>query len=107
MILSDISAIPLGHVRSSLGIIAQDPVLLSGSLRLNLDIEGRYTDKELYDALHQVQLIKRVETLDSSRTSSSVTAVEADLLDPLSQTNIFNNLDSEIKCGGEKSVRCP
>jgi len=87
-------------VRSNLGIIAQDPILLSGSLRLNLDIEGTYTDEELYDALHQVQLLKRspIGSTSSNRSShSDLTAVE-----DLGQVNIFSNLDSEIKSGGEK-----
>jgi hypothetical protein len=78
---------------------------LSGSLRLNLDIEGKYTDEQLYDALHQVQLIKRSEATSSGGSdidgenseSSSVTAVEDSR-----QVNIFENLDSEIKSGGEK-----
>ena len=40
---SDISTVQLSRLRSSLGIIAQDPILLSGSLRLNLDIESQST----------------------------------------------------------------
>lgn len=87
-------------MRSNLGIIAQDPILLSGTLRLNLDIEGRYSDQELYEALHQVQLIKHHESAGSSASSETeMTVVEEE-----AQINIFSNLDSEIKSGGEKYV---
>jgi ABC-type multidrug transport system fused ATPase/permease subunit len=102
--LVDLSRLPLSQVRSKLGIIAQDPILLSGSLRLNLDVEGNYTDDQLYDALHQVQLIKRSKARNdyddlAGRVSetSSTTAVEDGR-----QSNIFEDLDSEIKSGGEK-----
>lgn len=114
---SDIAHIPLGQVRSKLGIIAQDPILLSGTLRLNLDIESRYTDEQLYDALHQVQLLRKTSksspasstvsvrqedepSLPTSPTSSSSTMVA----DPGREgnANIFENLDFEIKSGGEK-----
>jgi ABC-type multidrug transport system fused ATPase/permease subunit len=98
LMMIDIASIPLNQLRSHLGIIAQDPILLSGTLRLNLDIESKYSDQELYDALHQVQLIKRGPSAGSSATSKSEdTVVEDD-----AQQNIFNNLDSEIKSGGEK-----
>ena len=102
-LIADIGQVPLGQVRSKLGIIAQDPILLSGSLRLNLDIEGKYTDEELYDALHQVQLLKRsTSTAPSSASSESEeTVVEQE---GGAQKNIFANLDYEIKSGGEKCV---
>ncbi|WRT69478.1 uncharacterized protein IL334_006464 [Kwoniella shivajii] len=108
----DISQIPLGRVRSKLGIIAQDPILLSGSLRLNLDIEGKYSDEQLYDALHQVQLLKRTDPTFTS-TSSSIAEINDnittsdDVEDRVGQKehdhqeNIFKNLDYEIKGGGE------
>ncbi|WVQ96554.1 hypothetical protein IAU59_003659 [Kwoniella sp. CBS 9459] len=111
----DIAQIPLGVVRSKLGIIAQDPILLSGSLRLNLDIEGRYTDAQLYDALHQVQLLKRngsnSGTAPQSEAASIASPDVAASGDDSVQTNghsiqnearnIFSNLDYEIKGGGE------
>ncbi|WWC95346.1 hypothetical protein V866_002208 [Kwoniella sp. B9012] len=101
----DISKIPLGQVRSKLGIIAQDPILLSGSLRLNLDIEGKYSDEQLYDALHQVQLLKKNDSPSSAaasvdeRASGSETAI--DNVNTNQQDNIFKNLDYDIKGGGE------
>ncbi|WWC93054.1 uncharacterized protein L201_008018 [Kwoniella dendrophila CBS 6074] len=107
----DISQIPLGQVRSKLGIIAQDPILLSGSLRLNLDIEGKYSDEQLYDALHQVQLLKRSDTTSTSNSinegsEGESAAVQTQINEgqqqqQQQQDNIFKNLDYEIKGGGE------
>lgn len=93
-----------------MGIIAQDPVLLSGTLRLNLDIEGKYSDQDLFDALREVQLIKADEGLDLSGVSSetsSVTAVGDNEAQPgksaePSNINVFLNLDYEIETGGQK-----
>ena len=85
-------------VRRKLGIIAQDPILFSGTLRLNLDIEGKYSDEELYDTLHQVGLLgdsDRQETVDDRSLSST-------LVENRKLHNVFVNLDSEIKAGGEK-----
>lgn len=85
-------------VRRKLGIIAQDPILFSGTLRLNLDIEGKYSDEELYDTLHQVRLLgdsDRQETVDD-RSLSSI------LVEDRKLHNVLVNLDSEIKAGGEK-----
>ena len=90
----------MGTVRSSLGIISQDPILLGGTLRLNLDIYEKYSDEELYTALHHVQLLKRAPSDVESSGSSNATVVEEEL----EQVNIFTNLDSEIKSGGEKCV---
>lgn len=95
---ADISTIPLGVVRSKLGIIAQDPILLSGSLRLNLDVEGKYSDEQLYTALRQVQLLKQSDScpdlLSNDLTSSSAETSSQ-------QENIFSNLDFEVKGGGK------
>lgn len=123
----DIANVPLGQVRSKLGIIAQDPILLSGTLRLNLDIEGRYSDDQLYEALHHVQLIERktspapsedgqvdgVVASSSTSISSATIVAEATSKGPASamlsvsarmeeNVNIFENLDYEIKSGGDK-----
>lgn len=75
----DISEMPLSMVRSKLGIIAQDPILLSGTLRLNLNIEGKYTDDQLYDALHQVQLLnpKTSSATLGNQTNNTDTVVKS------------------------------
>ena len=37
--------------------IKKDPVLFSGSLRLNLDPFGQFSDRELWDSLHLAHLL--------------------------------------------------
>lgn len=41
----------------------QDPVVFSGSLRMNLDPFGQFCDRELWDALHHAHLISFVREL--------------------------------------------
>ena len=53
----------LGQLREGLTIIPQDPVLFSGSLRLNLDPVERYSDSEMWGALRQAHLAELVEGL--------------------------------------------
>lgn len=93
-----------------MGIIAQDPILVSGTLRLNLDIEGQYSDTELNQALRQVQLIgpEDVAEEDNVSNTSSMTVVGPDDAQPAKSTdrsapvNVFENLDYEIETGGQK-----
>lgn len=52
----DISKLGLHSLRSKLTIIPQDPVMFSGSLRLNLDPTGTKTDTEVWKALELANL---------------------------------------------------
>ncbi|XP_037037473.1 multidrug resistance-associated protein 1-like isoform X2 [Bradysia coprophila] len=52
----DISEIGLHSLRARLTIIPQDPVLFSGSLRMNIDPFRTYTDDEIWIALEQSHL---------------------------------------------------
>lgn len=52
----DISKIGLHTLRSRLTIIPQDPVLFSGSLRLNLDPFNKFSDDDLWKALSHAHL---------------------------------------------------
>ena len=52
----DIAGLGLRTLRSALTIIPQDPVLFSGSLRLNLDPFSQYTDAEVWAALETAHL---------------------------------------------------
>ncbi|XP_050964335.1 ATP-binding cassette sub-family C member 9 isoform X3 [Labeo rohita] len=59
----DICKLPLQTLRSRLSIILQDPVLFSGSIRLNLDPERTCTDDRLWEALEIAQLKNMVKSL--------------------------------------------
>ncbi|XP_068134048.1 ATP-binding cassette sub-family C member 9 isoform X2 [Hyperolius riggenbachi] len=59
----DISKLPLHTLRSRLSIILQDPILFSGSIRLNLDPECKCTDDRLWEALEIAQLKNLVKAL--------------------------------------------
>ncbi|KAM7294642.1 putative ABC transporter [Ixodes scapularis] len=52
----DVNLVPLRRLRSAVTIIPQDPVLVRGSLRDNLDPTRSHTDEELWRALHQAHL---------------------------------------------------
>uniref|UniRef100_T1GCH9 ABC-type glutathione-S-conjugate transporter n=1 Tax=Megaselia scalaris TaxID=36166 RepID=T1GCH9_MEGSC len=59
----DISTLGLHNLRSRLTIIPQDPVLFSGSLRLNLDPFDTKSDEELWKALELAHLKTFVKSL--------------------------------------------
>ncbi|XP_054922679.2 uncharacterized protein [Dermacentor andersoni] len=53
---TDIYDVPLKRLRSAIAIIPQDPSLFCGTLRENLDPQGRMSDSELWGALQKVGL---------------------------------------------------
>lgn len=59
----DISKMGLHTLRSKLTIIPQDPILFSGSLRLNLDPSGSKSDEEIWRALELANLQPFVQGL--------------------------------------------
>uniref|UniRef100_T1HAZ6 Uncharacterized protein n=1 Tax=Rhodnius prolixus TaxID=13249 RepID=T1HAZ6_RHOPR len=52
----DISSLPLQVLRSRLSIIPQDIIMFSGTIRENLDMENRYSDAKLWEALEMAQM---------------------------------------------------
>ncbi|KAJ1525343.1 hypothetical protein ONE63_010161 [Megalurothrips usitatus] len=52
----DIGRVDLHTLRSRVTIIPQDPVLFTGSLRMNLDPYSRYSDEEVWRALERSHL---------------------------------------------------
>lgn len=60
----DIRELGLYDLRSRLTIIPQDPVLFTGTLRLNLDPFDQYSDTEIWRALESSHLKSFVDTLE-------------------------------------------
>ncbi|KAH0808349.1 hypothetical protein GEV33_014442 [Tenebrio molitor] len=60
----DIATLPLETLRSNISVISQDPALFTGTIRENIDLTGKYTDAEIWDALKAVNLSILFSTLD-------------------------------------------
>ena len=59
----DIALIPLAELRNKIAIIPQDPTLLKGSLRDNLNPFGRYSDEQVWSALTRAHVATLVRGL--------------------------------------------
>ncbi len=59
----DISKIGLKTLRSRIQIIPQEPVLFSGTIRENLDVESNFQDADVWAVLEQIGLKEYVSTL--------------------------------------------
>lgn len=107
--LADILSLPLHIARGRLGIIGQDPLLVSGTLRVNLDIDNTHTDAELYEALRLVQLVgtDRAPSEEGDNTAAGTITVERSEAESSSEgtasnINVFENLDYKITNAGDK-----
>ncbi|KAJ0412254.1 hypothetical protein ATCC90586_006640 [Pythium insidiosum] len=61
----DISKIGLHDLRANVAIIPQDPVLFSGTVRINLDPFNQFTDDQLWTSIRRAHLGKAVTALDA------------------------------------------
>ncbi|KAK7601472.1 hypothetical protein V9T40_008913 [Parthenolecanium corni] len=61
----DISTLGLHSLRSRITIIPQDPVLFSGTLRINLDPIGLYSDESIWRALELAHLKTFITSLNA------------------------------------------
>ncbi|XP_032233126.2 ATP-binding cassette sub-family C member 4 [Nematostella vectensis] len=52
----DLGSINVQRARSAISVISQDPVLFSGTLRMNLDPFEKFTDDELWEAIEHASL---------------------------------------------------
>ena len=59
---TDVSKVPLQTLRSKLAIIPQDPVLLTGTLRFQLDPFSMYSDAEVWAVLDKVNMREAVQS---------------------------------------------
>ncbi|XP_077862009.1 ATP-binding cassette sub-family C member 9-like [Saccoglossus kowalevskii] len=60
----DISKVSIWTLRNRISIIPQYPVLFTGTIRFNLDPEGRHTNQELWRSLEIVELEDMVRNID-------------------------------------------
>ena len=59
----DTQSISLRHLRSRIAVIPQEPVMLTGTIRTNLDPDGSSTDEEIWAALKMVHLGEKIHEM--------------------------------------------
>ena len=59
----DVATVPLQLLRRQIAVIPQDPVIFSGSIRMNLDPFRERSDADVYGALEQVCMREYVDAL--------------------------------------------
>jgi ATP-binding cassette subfamily C (CFTR/MRP) protein 4 len=66
----DVATLPLDTLRSNVSVIAQDLVFFTGTVRENIDLTGKYTDEEIWNAMRTVNLKKLFSNLDHRISSA-------------------------------------
>ena len=60
-------------MREAIQIIPQEPVLFTGTIRENLDMEGKYSDEAVWEVLDRIGMKEYVESLGEENLSAPVT----------------------------------
>jgi len=60
---TDLTYVPLQELRSRIAIVAEDPVLFAGTIRLNIDPNNVYSDSLVWESLQKVNLWERIKKL--------------------------------------------
>ncbi|KAJ8978758.1 hypothetical protein NQ317_017481 [Molorchus minor] len=67
----DIEDVSLEHLRKSIAIIPQDPILFTGTIRANIDPMNLHEDEEVWSAINKVNLRHLITSLDLQIKDSS------------------------------------
>mmetsp|Transcript_109106 Transcript_109106/g.209652 ORF Transcript_109106/g.209652 Transcript_109106/m.209652 type:complete len:1358 (-) Transcript_109106:147-4220(-) len=60
----DTSTLGVQTLRAAIGLVPQDPTLIGGTLRSNVDILGEYSDESIWQALEDTQMAEYVKQQD-------------------------------------------
>ena len=66
----NISDIPLSQLRAGVEIIPQSPIVLKGTVRMNVDPFDQYTDTEVHEALRKTYMLKSITNLAKSQAEA-------------------------------------
>ncbi len=97
---TDISTLNLHDLRSNIEIIPQNPVILKGTLRTNLDPFKTYTDAEIMEAIKKCSLGTVMATGDTDLPSTSDLGVSRSVEKREAET-LRHLIEYEIDEGGE------
>ena len=88
----DIDGVGLHYLRRGLSIIPQEPFLLQGTLKFNVDPEGKNSDEEIFEALQKVSITDTLRTED---------IIDQLIQDQRKQANKSSNKKGESAAGGQ------
>ncbi|XP_049275860.1 ATP-binding cassette sub-family C member 3-like isoform X2 [Rhipicephalus sanguineus] len=99
----DITHVPLKKLRRTVTVIPQDPSLVRGTLRMNLDPTGAHSDEQLWQALRRAHLAPLVkvhpagldmETADGGANFRILVMDEGEVREYDTPTSLLSNPDS-------------
>lgn len=79
----DVTSLAPAELRSRINVVPQDPFLMPGSFRFNIDPYGSVSDEKIIQALQKLNLWNMVESsggLDTQRPTTSWSVGEKQLL---------------------------